>query len=236
MQNESGFVHWKDELLQELEAEPTTVSKGDSFVQHVLRYRYQLSDDDAVNATDMAGGGDYGVDGLIIEPAEDSNPPHGIIVQGKYGTAGLQASPLTEFRKFSNGLDQTRNGKQLTDALEQCASVLESEGALVYIIATVDPLSGTQVAELQDARAIANQRYGPSVTLEAVSLKDLYEEIGGKQRSDSSVSLTCKGVSANQILTLGQLRLLMFIKCSVNTPNYTMGPLIASMIATYESG
>ena len=208
MQNESGFVNWKEELLQELEAEPTTVSKGDSFVQHVLRYRYQISHDDAVNATDTAGGGDYGIDGLIVEPAEDGNPPYGIIVQGKYGTAGPQASPLTEFRKFSNGLEQTRNGKQLTDALEQCASVLKSEGALLYIIATVDPLSETQFVELQDARAIANQHYGASVTLEAISLRDLYEEFGGQQASAGSVSLTCKGVRAESNTYIGAATLI----------------------------
>ncbi len=208
MQNESDFVNWKGELLQVLEAEPNAVSKGDSFVQHVLRYRYQLSDDDAVNATDMAGGGDYGIDGLIIEPAEDGNPPHGIIVQGKYGTAGLQASPLAEFRKFSNGLEQTRSGEQLTSALEQCASVLKSEGTLLYIIATIDPLAGTQLDELQDARAIANQRYGPGVTLEASSLRDLYEEIGGQQAPASSVSLTCNGVPAESNTYIGAATLI----------------------------
>ena len=203
MQNESGFVLWKNELLQELATKPNTVSKGDSFVQYVLRCRYQLSDDDAINATDMAGGGDYGIDGLMIEPAEDGNPPHGIVVQGKYGTAGWQVSPLAEFRKFSNGLDQTRDGEQLTDALEQCSSVLKFEGDLLYIIATVDPLTEAQVGELQDARAIANQRYGPSVTLEAISLRDLYEEIGGQEAPASSVSLTCKGVPAESNTYIG---------------------------------
>ena len=203
VQNEAGFVQWKEELLQELESKPSTVSKGDSFVQYILRCRYQLSDDDAVNATDMAGGGDYGIDGLIIEPAEDGNPPHGIVVQGKYGTAGQQVSPLDEFRKFSNGLEQTRDGKQLTDALDQCSSVLKSDGALLYIIGTVDPLTETQMGELQDARSISNQRYGPCVTLEAVSLRELYEEIGGQETPAIGVYLACKGVSAKSNTYIG---------------------------------
>ena len=203
VQNGSGFEDWKGELLQELEAESSTVSKGDSFVQLVLRYRYQLSDDDAVNATDMAGGGDYGIDGLFIEPAEDGNPPHGIVVQGKYGTAGPQASPLDEFRKFSKGLELARGGNQSTDALEQCSSVLKSDGSLLYIIATVEPLSETQMSELQDARAIANQKYGSFVTLEAISLRHLYQEIGGQQAPASSVSLTCKGVPAESNTYIG---------------------------------
>ena len=104
VQNESSFADWKAELLHDIEAEPDTVSKGDSFVQCVLRYRYQLSDDDAIDATDTAGAGDHGIDGLIIEEAEEGNPAHGIVVQGKYGTAGLQVSPLLEFIKFSKSL------------------------------------------------------------------------------------------------------------------------------------
>ena len=169
----------------------------------VLRHRYQRSEDDAVDATDMAGGGDYGIDGLIIEPAEDDNPPDGIAIQGKYGTAGVQASPLSEFRKFSKGLEKTRDGEQLTDALNQCFSVLTADGTLSYIIATVDPLNEAQLTELQDARAIANQRYGPCVTLEAISLRDLYEEIAGQESPASSVSLKCEGVPAESKTFIG---------------------------------
>ena len=40
----------------------------------------------------MAGGGDYGIDGLIIEPDEDGGPPHGIVVQGN--TALLESKLL----------------------------------------------------------------------------------------------------------------------------------------------
>lgn len=191
---ESEFATWKEELLTEIGSELNTVAKGDAFVQRILRYRYQLSYDDSVNATDMAGGGDYGIDGLIIEPDEDGGPPHGIVVQGKYGVAGEQASPLDEFRKFSKGLDRTRDGQQLTDALEQCSSILKSGGSLQYLIATVDPLAESQMSELQDARTIANQRYGPGVTLEVISLGDLYQEISGQHAPASLVSLTCQGV------------------------------------------
>ena len=191
---ESEFLAWKDELLSHIDSEESTVAKGDAFVQQVLRYYYQLSDDDSINATDMAGGGDYGIDGLIIEPAEDNLLPSGIVVQGKYGSAGDQVSPLEEFRKFSSGLDHTQSGQKLTDALDQCSSILNLGGSLSYILVTVDTLTSTQVAELQDARAIANQRYGSTVTLESISLKDLYQEIAGQENPSSRVSLTCEGV------------------------------------------
>ena len=203
MQIEADFEHWKDELLQEIEAEPNSVAKGDSFVQHVLRYRYQLSDDDAVNATDMAGSGDRGIDGLTIEPAEDGSPPYGIVVQGKYRTAGLQVSPLDEFRKFSKGLEHTKDGKHVTDALEQCWSVLQADGDLLYLIATVDPLTEGQLSELDDARAIANQRHGSKVTLETISLKGLYQEVVDQEAPVINVSLTCRWVPAKPNTYIG---------------------------------
>ena len=196
VQDESSFVDWKAEFLHDIETEPDTVSKGDTFVQCVLRYRYQLSDDDAIDATDMAGAGDHGIDGLVIEEAEEGSPAHGIVVQGKYGTAGLQVSPLLEFTKFSKGLQQTKSGTQLTDALDQCSGVLENEGTLTYVIATVDPLSDSQADELENARVISNERYGPKVTLEAVSLRDLYDEICGQETPARSVSLACQWVAA----------------------------------------
>ena len=196
VQNESSFAVWKAEILHDIDAETDTVSKGDSFVQCVLRYRYQLSDDDAIDATDMSGAGDHGIDGLIIEEAEEGNPAHGIVVQGKYGTAGHQVSPLLEFIKFSKGLQQTKSGTHLTDALERCFAVLENEGTLTYVIATVDPLGDSQTDELENARVIANERYGPSVNLEAVSLRDLYDEICEQQTPAKSVSLVCQWVPA----------------------------------------
>jgi hypothetical protein len=196
VQNESSFAVWKAEILHDIDAETDTVSKGDSFVQCVLRYRYQLSDDDAIDATDMAGAGDHGIDGLIIEEAEEGNPAHGIVVQGKYGTAGHQVSPLLEFIKFSKGLQQTKSGTHLTDALERCFAVLENAGTLTYVIATVDPLGDSQTDELENARVIANERYGPCVNLEAVSLRDLYDEICEQQTPAKSVSLVCQWVPA----------------------------------------
>ena len=93
-------------------------------------------------------------------------------------------------------LNGTSSGTQLTNALERCSAVLENEGTLTYVIATVDPLSDSQTDELENARVIANDRYGPSVTLDAVSLRDLYDEICGQRTPARSVSLTCQWVAA----------------------------------------
>jgi len=58
-----------------------------------MRDRYQLSEDDAVNATDCAGAGDHGVDAIYIEEAANGTPPRALAVQGKYGAARLGFSP-----------------------------------------------------------------------------------------------------------------------------------------------
>ncbi len=69
------YQNWKVNVLADIDASAHTTQKGDRFVQLILRGRYQLSEDDAVNATDVAGAGDRGVDAIYIEPAEDGTPP-----------------------------------------------------------------------------------------------------------------------------------------------------------------
>ena len=202
-QLESDFLNWKDELLNQINSQDSTVAMGDAFVQHVLRYHYQLSEDDSVNATDMAGAGDHGIDGLIIEPVEDGIPQHGTVVQGKYGGAGEQLSPLQEFSKFLNGLKLTREGQQITEALTQCCSVLDAGGSFSYIIATVDPLTENQSNELQHARMIGTQLFGSSMSLEAISLRDLYEKIADQKSPSIGVSLACRGVRIDNETYIG---------------------------------
>ncbi|MDP2860086.1 MAG: AIPR family protein, partial [Bacillota bacterium] len=195
-------------LLEELEAEPSAVVRGDRFVQRVLRYRYQLSDDDSVNATGMAGSGDHGIDALIIDPAEDAEPPHALVVQGKYGVAGEQASPLDEFRKFAKGLRQARDGQPPTDALEQCAAILRAGGIVEYLIITIQPMTSDQLDELDDARGLANQGFGSQVVLEAMSLGDVYQEVTGQRAPGVVVSLSCQGVQPMQDVYIGAATLI----------------------------
>lgn len=112
------YEGWKAELLARIEQGASTTEKGDLFVQAILRNRYQLSEDDAVNATDCAGPGDRGVDAIHIVEAEGALPPRALVIQGKYGGP---FSPYEEFSKFQRALTAARAGNAPTQAIAQCA-------------------------------------------------------------------------------------------------------------------
>ena len=52
------YSEWEQSFLAEIEAQPHAVAKGDLFVQKILQIRYDLSEADAIDATECAGAGD----------------------------------------------------------------------------------------------------------------------------------------------------------------------------------
>ncbi len=198
------YESWKVDVLADIDASAHTTEKGDRFVQFILRGRYQLSEDDAVNATDVAGAGDRGVDAIYIEPADDGNPPRALTIQGKYGAAGEGFSPYQEFGKFAKALQQAIGGSAPTDALQQCASVIHNGGVIEYVVATVDPLgSNSQGQELEDVQLLAHQKFQERVVVGAVSLEDVYREIVDRADSGPLVELACKGVEVTPSVFVG---------------------------------
>lgn len=197
------FETWRANLIFEIDSSPNTTVKGDRFVQIVLRHRFQLSEDDAINATDSAGVHDWGIDAIHIEPAEDGLGPRSLVIQGKYGSAGDAFSPYQEFRKFARGLQLAREGQAPTGALQQCTSVLDSGGTVEYLFATVDPLQLHIQQDLEDVRALAHQRFGEQVIVDAISLADVYREITGIRQDYLSVELDCLGVAIDETVFIG---------------------------------
>lgn len=189
-----AYDQWKLDIVQEIESSANTTEKGDRFVQMILRDRYQLSEDDAVNATESAGAGDHGIDAVYITPAEADQPPSALVIQGKYGTAGEGFSPYQEFTKFAQGLQEALDGHAPTDALQQCAGVLKSEGVIQYIFVTVDPLSDVGQREVNDVRTLARQRFQEHVLVEAISLTDIYQEVAGAPGKAARIEIRCQGV------------------------------------------
>ncbi len=191
------YQSWKADVLTDIGASAHTTEKGDRFVQLILRGRYQLSEDDAVNATDVAGAGDRGVDAIYIEPSSDGNPPRAVTIQGKYGVSGDGLSPYQEFGKFAKGLQLAIGGAPPTDALHQFPSVIQHGGTVEYVVATVDPLeSDVQRQELEDVQLLAHQKFKERVVVSSVNLEDVYREIVGQAEAGLKVELVCKGVEA----------------------------------------
>lgn len=197
------YDQWKSDIVQHIDAATSTTEKGDRFVQMILRNRYQLSEDDAVNATDSAGAGDRGIDAVYVTPADADQPPSALVLQGKYGTAGEGFSPYQEFAKFATGLQDALDGHAPTDALHQCASVLKSDGIIQYTFATVTPLSASAQTEVNDVRTLARKRFEEHVLVEAISLKDVYQEVVGAPGTASHVEIRCQGVEAMPTVYVG---------------------------------
>ena len=96
------YSEWKQEFLTKIDALPHTTARGDTFVQKVLQIYYNLSEDDAIDATECAGAGDKGIDAVFV--AEDDQSPLAYVVQGKYGAAGTGLDIYSESQKFLNAL------------------------------------------------------------------------------------------------------------------------------------
>ena len=197
------YQSWKKELLAWIDASANTTEKGNRFVQRIMRDRYQLSEDDAVNATDCAGAGDHGVDAIYIEEADNGTPPRALAVQGKYGAAELVFSPYNEFTKFQKGLIHAIEGSPPTNAIQQCASVWKQGGEIRYIVATVDPLSPSLRHDLENIRTIAHLQFEDRLFVDAVSLLELFEDVVDRHKKGDKVKMACQNVQSRPGLFIG---------------------------------
>src|SRR5258708_604677 len=186
-------AEWKSNFLAEIEAQPHTTAKGDAFVGKVLQIYYNLSESDAIDATDCAGANDHGVDALFIFPEEEDNDRFALAVQGKYGTASKGLQVYTEAEKFFTALTSAREGLHITYAIDKLAGVLRGGGLVQYIILTVDLLNSAQQKSLENIKKIAYADFGEKLVVEAINLGDVYAALGTKN-DDVIVDLPCQVV------------------------------------------
>ncbi len=130
------YTEWKQNFLAEIDALPHTSAKGDAFVQRILQIYYNLSEEDAVNATSSAGANDHGVDALYV--VEEESSLHAFVVQGKYGSAGVGLDIDGEANKFISALRKAQGGEFVSQAIQTVAGVLRNDGIVRYIIATIE--------------------------------------------------------------------------------------------------
>lgn len=206
------FSDWKQEFLAEIDALPHTTEKGDTFVQKVLQIYYNLSEADAIDATEGAGAGDKGVDAVFISQEDQSLLAH--VVQGKYGTAGTEMNIYEESQKFLMALKDSMHGIPATPAIDKIASVLQyndqNNGLVRYIIATVDPLTTLQQADLANVKKIANHDFGDQLVIETLSLENLYHtytKVGSITGAPIKVVLVCNVISVQENAWIGAISL-----------------------------
>ncbi len=208
-----AYPEWKQNLLTEIDAQPHAVAKGDAFVSQILQAYYNLSEDDAINATECAGAGDKGIDALYIFPPEEDGIPRALVVQGKYGAAGTGLQLYQEASKFISALENAYQGNTVTDAVDTVANMFKHSGIVNYIIATVEPLNDTQRNDLENIKKLvmANKNFGENLTVEAISLENIYAVLTPEEKT-ITVDLHCKVVHATDNSFVGVVSLIdMFV-------------------------
>lgn len=200
------YQEWKQNFLAEIDALPHTTAKGDAFVQRILQICYDLSEADAIDATECAGAGDKGVDALYVSPADDGLPL-AIVIQGKYGAVGTNVDVYGETQKFFSALKVAYTGASVTSAIDKIAAVLKNGGLVRYVIATIEPLEQKQKEDLENTKKIANYDFGDRLVFEAMNLKKMYNVYMSQGPVEASstvkVDLPCQIVSVQDGVYVG---------------------------------
>jgi len=197
IETSTSYQEWKNTLLTDIDALPHTVAVGNEFVRRVLRSYYQLSEEDAINATACAGAGDRGVDAIHVIPAEDEGGRiEALVVQGKYGAAGTSLGVYEESQKFFSAVKEALAGASVTPAVEQAAGVIKNGGQIRYVVATIDPLDPGQSQDMDNVKKLAHVDFGDRMIVEAINLDDLYISLGmTKDAVVKRVLLACRVVA-----------------------------------------
>ena len=185
-----SYEDWKQIFLADVDAQPHTTAKGDKFVSKVLQIYYNLSESDAIDATDCAGANDHGLDALHIFPQDEDYGLSALVVQGKYGTAGRGLQVYTAAEKFFSALKHATEGNSITVAVDKIAGVLKRGGVIQYVISTVEPLKSAQQRGLENIKKIAYADFGDKLVVEAINLQDVYAALGTKN-PDVVLDLPC---------------------------------------------
>ncbi len=207
METLATYSEWKQSFLLEIEAQPHTVAKGDLFVQKILRNRYDLSEADAIDATECAGAGDRGVDALYIYSQEADGIPHAIIVQGKYGTAGSDMNVYSEVQKFLQSLKLVSAGTSINPSFDKIIGVMTSQGQIHYVIATVEPLNQAHNVVFENIKKKASTDFGSKLIFEMIDLKKIYSTFASyvpqETNSGIKVDLYCRIINVQDRAYIG---------------------------------
>lgn len=196
-----SYDEWKSNFLADIEAQPHTTAKGDLFVSKVLQIYYNLSESDAIDATECAGPHDHGIDAVYIFPAktddvhEELDGRIALAIQGKYGAAGKGLQVHNEAEKFFSALKEAEEDKETSVAIAKLASVLRTGRFIQYVIVTLEPLNAMQQKSLENVKKLAYAEFGDKLVIETLNLEDLYAALGTKNR-DVVVDLPCRVVPA----------------------------------------
>lgn len=214
---ETTFEQFREAWVEDIEALESSVDKGREFAVKLASDWLDVDpDSDEFNYTDGSGDGgidvaylhqgkyesDEGEQGRYESDEGEQGEAQGntwYLFQCKYGTAGhVQGMVSTELTKMFGTITGSREVSQVAGStVEKIRNFVGSSGTdkdrLVMVIGTVDPLKKGELEFIDDAR----QRFakelkpsGPSLDIEAVSLKTVHDQIRMRSSQRVRVNLT----------------------------------------------
>lgn len=207
---ETTFEEFRTAWVEEIDAMESSVDKGREFAIRLASQWLDVDEDsDEFHYTD--GSGDGGVDVAYLHVGanefddelgdeRDAQGDTWYVFQCKYGTAGtVHGMVRVELRKMFGTITGERDVSRWSGStVEKIRNFVGHRGTskdrLVLVIGTVDPLGHGELAQLDAVRrefAESLNSTGPSLDVEAVSLKTVHDEI--QKRSSKNVRVNLRG-------------------------------------------
>lgn len=206
---QSTYDEFRESWVQDIESLESTVDKGREFAIKLASHWLDVEpDSDEFHYTD--GSGDGGIDvAYLHRGTSNTDGAVGVDAQGdtwyvfqcKYGAAGLvRGFVRTELRKMFETItghgDVSRPAESTVGKIRNFVNRYGSkDDRLVLVIGTVGPLKQEELESIDEARRdFADQLggTGPSLDIDAVSIKTLHDEL--QRTSSKAVRVHLNGV------------------------------------------
>lgn len=190
------FNEWKESFLEDIRNQENTTEKGELFVIKVLQAYYMFPEDEAINAAECGGPYDGGADAIHFYKTEDEEGyQNALVVQGKYRENSSEFSPYQEAKKFIESIKYAE--ERGSTPFKRISSLLKYGKEVTYVIVTQENLTPTQARDIENIKTILRSEFGPLMTIETVTLKDIYQKVNQiEDEEEITVDLACQVLQA----------------------------------------
>jgi hypothetical protein len=165
-----GILDWVESYLGD---DLSSIAKGNAFCQWCLENIFNLSSDEALDAREVSGGYDHGIDAFILMDEKV------IVVQTKFENA----HSLSEITKFHYDMDRIKEGKvRPSEASDNAHRVIadiqdsyESGWRVEYYYITNAEFTANEKSKIQDIA-------GYGVDFHIYDLQDIFQQLDRKQQ------------------------------------------------------
>ena len=208
------YEDFKSEWLTGIEEITDPLEKGRQFAAKLItQWLNVTTDDDDFFICD--GSHDGGIDIAYLSRSDtdsrngDSDDADGdiwYIIQSKYGTAYEGVETVREEGSKVINTIMGRNqqladdSRQVRDKIETFRQQATPFDRLILVLATVDPITETDRAALEDVKILGREHVGSLFDVEEVSIRTIYESLDANQPQALSIPLDGHFVNVADIL------------------------------------